>query len=92
MVKMGADVRIEIVRIMGSGKCPSGFQVGRTWIVSDNLCPEGMCSWAFHSIFPSLSTLRFNGRFPWNEEPIATVCCPDADNPVVFRLTAESAK
>jgi len=86
----GNKVRVEIVEIMGGGKCPSSkFEVGRTWIISDDKCPEGMCSWAFNSILPFVTTLRFGGRFPWKEEPVARVCCPDADNPVVFRLTVE---
>jgi uncharacterized repeat protein (TIGR04076 family) len=42
--KIGTAVRIEIIEIMGCGKCPSGFEVGRTWIVSDGLYPEGMCA------------------------------------------------
>jgi uncharacterized repeat protein (TIGR04076 family) len=88
--KIGTAVRVEIMEIMGCGKCPSGFEVGRTWIVSDGLCPEGMCAWAFNAILPSITTLRFDGRFPWREEPLARVCCPDADNPVVFQLTPES--
>ena len=88
--KKDTPVRVEIVEIMGSGKCPSGFKVGRTWTVSDGLCPDGMCAWAFNAILPFITTLRFNGRFPWSEEPKARVCCPDADNPVVFHLTPES--
>jgi uncharacterized repeat protein (TIGR04076 family) len=71
--KIGTAVRIEIIEIMGCGKCPSGFEVGRTWIVSDGLCPEGMCAWAFNAILPFITTLRFNGRFPWCEEPASVV-------------------
>ena len=63
--KIGTAVRIEIIEIMGCGKCPSGFEVGQTWIVSDGLCTEGMCEWAFNAILPFITTLRFGGRFPW---------------------------
>ena len=88
--KIGTAVRIEIIEIMGSGECPSGFEIGHTWVVSDGLCPEGMCAWAFNAILPFITTLRFDGRFPWCEEPLARACCPDAENPVVFQLTPES--
>lgn len=85
----GDAVRVEIVEIMGSGSCPSGHEIGQSWTVTASACPEGMCGWAYNSILPFLATLRFGGRFPWSEEPISRVCCPDADNPVVFRLSVE---
>ena len=87
--KKETPVRVEIFDIMGSGKCPSGLEIGRTWTVSNGMCPVGMCAWAFNAILPFITTLRFNGSFPWSEEPIAKVCCPDADNPVVFHVTPE---
>lgn len=83
-------VRVEIVDIMGGGKCPAGFEVGREWVVADSLCPNGMCASAFHSMLPYLTMLRYGGRFPWREEPMVRVSCPDGDNPVVYKLTAES--
>ena len=85
----GTRVRAEVVEIMGSGECPSGLEVGRAWVIDDYLCPQGMCVFAYNSIMPFITTLRFNGRFPWREEPMARVCCPDAGHPVVFQLTAE---
>jgi uncharacterized repeat protein (TIGR04076 family) len=85
----GNKVRAEIVAIMGTGHCPAEYGVGRGWVIGDGLCPAGMCAWAFNSILPFVATLRFDGRFPWSEEPIAHVCCPDAENPVVFRLSIE---
>ena len=83
-------VRVEIIGIMGAGKCPSGFEVGRSWVIADGLCPTGMCAWAYNALLPFITTLRFNGRFPWREEPMAHLCCPDADNPVVFNLSIEA--
>lgn len=86
---IGKPVRVEIVDIMGTGTCPSGFGVGRTWTISDEIVPEGMCAWAYNSIAPFITALRCNGRFPWRDDPVARVCCPDADNPVVFLLSIE---
>lgn len=85
----GKPVRVEIVDIMGSGNCPSGFHVGQTWVVSDAVVPKDMCAWAYNSIAPFITVLRCKGRFPWRDEPVVRVCCPDADNPVVFLLSIE---
>jgi uncharacterized repeat protein (TIGR04076 family) len=86
----GTTVRVEIIEIMGSGVCSAGLKVGQSWVVSDDFCPEGICAWAFQAMMPFISALRFGGRFPWSGERTARVCCPDADNPVVFRVTAEA--
>jgi uncharacterized repeat protein (TIGR04076 family) len=85
-VTVGHRVRIEIVEIMGGGSCPAGLSVGDVWEISDGMTPSGMCSSAWNSIMPFVTTLRFGGRFPWREEPWVRLCCPDADNPVVFRV------
>jgi uncharacterized repeat protein (TIGR04076 family) len=89
-VEHGNRVRAEIVEIMGAGRCPSGFKVGRSWILADSRCPEDMCAWACNSMLPFIATLTFGGRFPWSGEQTARICCPDADNPVVYRLTIEA--
>jgi uncharacterized repeat protein (TIGR04076 family) len=86
----GKRVRVEVVEIMGSGKCSSDLhKVGQAWVVSDAVVPPGMCAWAYNSIQPFITALRCDGRFPWRDDPVARVCCPDADNPVVFRVSIE---
>ncbi len=86
----GKAVRIEVVRILGTGKCSSELhKVGQRWVVADPAVPPGMCGYAYNAIVPFITALRFGGRPPWKDEPVATVCCPDADNPVVFRLSLE---
>lgn len=82
-------MRIEVVRILGRGTCPGGIEMGRSWIVRSGTVPEGMCGSAFHTLFPYLNALRFGAAFPWWEDGQAEITCPDAENPVVFRLTAE---
>ncbi len=85
----GRAVRIEVVGITGKGKCSSDLHtVGQSWVVSDPAVPHGMCGYAYNSICPFITALRFGGRPPWKDDPAVTVCCPDADNPVVFRLGA----
>lgn len=86
----GRPVRVEVVDIMGAGSCASGIhEVGQHWTVTDSMVPAGMCGWAYNAISPFIAALRFDGRFPWRDEPVTNVCCPDADNPVVFRVSID---
>ncbi|MBA4378819.1 MAG: TIGR04076 family protein [Gemmatimonas sp.] len=83
-------MRVEVIGIMGAGTCSSGLhEVGQSWVVDDAVVPQGMCGYAYNAINPFIMALRCGGRFPWKDEPVATVCCPDADNPVVFRLSLD---
>lgn len=84
----GRRVRIEIVEILGSGRCSIGLKPGAAWLVDSPTVPAGMCMWAWASLTPFLTPLRFGGSLPWEDEPMtARVCCPDPGNPVVFRLS-----
>ena len=68
------------------GKCEAGHKVGDEFEIGQKT-PAGMCSWAFHTLFPSAEPLEFGGAFPWEKDPDkARVACPDPDNPVVFEL------
>lgn len=85
----GRVVDIEVVEIGGSGVCSAGLAVGDRWVVDSPFVPAHICMWAWASILPMLTPLRFGGALPWEpEESNARVCCLDPDNPVVFRLTA----
>lgn len=83
-----AKIQIKVQKILERGVCPLGFKPGDTWEVKGERVPERFCSWAFQSIFPFLTVLRFGGNFfAWGmPEGKATVCCPDPANPVVFEL------
>lgn len=68
------------------GTCEAGHKVGDE-IVIEQCTPSGMCSWAFHTIFPFAEVLQFGGSFPWEADlNKTTVACPDPINPVVFEL------
>jgi len=83
----GSKVKITITEIMGRGVCPFNLKPGDSWEVQGEGVPEHFCSWAFQSILPFLTVLRFNGKFPWGGEGNkVSVCCPDPANPVVFEL------
>jgi len=76
-----------IARVISQkGTCEAGHKAGDEFIIGQET-PAGMCSWAFHSLFPFAEVLQFGGSFPWEKDPDkATVACPDADNAVVFEL------
>ena len=86
MSDSGDPVRIEIVRILEGGECPLGHEVGDVWTVESGFCPEGLCAHAYNAIEPFVFALRCGGAFPWSDRRDTEACCPDAANPVVFRL------
>lgn len=77
---------VSIRVISQKGTCDAGHRIGDEWVVREKT-PEGMCAFAFCSLFPLLTPLVFGGAFPWEADPdVTTVACPDAANPVVFEL------
>ena len=83
----GRPVRIQVTEILVGGECPVGLRPGEIWEVRDGMLPEGMCASAWNSIEQYVFALRAGGAMPWSGEPEISVCCPDAANPVVFRIT-----
>jgi uncharacterized repeat protein (TIGR04076 family) len=68
------------------GHCEAAHKVGDEFTIGDRT-PEGMCSWAFYTLFPFASALQAGGAFPWEKDrDTAIVACPDSANPVVFEL------
>ena len=83
---MAENVNIKIKEIMGAGTCPYGHKSGDEFSYPEDrgkICPS-----AYHILFPTIRVLQFGGTFPWTADPdIATLCCSDAKNPVVFQIT-----
>jgi uncharacterized repeat protein (TIGR04076 family) len=49
--------------------------------------PAGFCTWAWHDIYPVVTSLRFGGNFPWmKKEGMIISCCSDGARPVFFRI------
>ena len=49
--------------------------------------PLGFCPWAWHDIYPEVTTLRVGGSFPWMKtEGKIYACCTDGARPVFFTL------
>jgi uncharacterized repeat protein (TIGR04076 family) len=81
--------RITVKEILGAGTCRFGFKTGDVFIHPDQNPPStipNFCAWAYHEIHPVLLTLKYGGRFPWEEEHVAVACCSDSKNPAVFRI------
>lgn len=75
----------EVIARVISGSCSAGHTVGDEFVMGEKT-PPGMCSWAFHTLFPFAEVLLCGGSFPWEDEPDrATVSCPDPE-PLVFEL------
>ena len=83
---MGEVYDVAITVASQKGICHAGHKVGDRWILGLNT-PEGICASAFIAIYPYAKALRHGGTFPWAEaDGSIPVACPDADNPLVFRL------
>ena len=80
-----------IARVVSQqGDCSFGHKTGDGYELGTGT-PGGVCSWAFHAIFPAWQVLEFGGTFPWESDPDSTtIACPDAQNPVVFELKRTS--
>jgi len=55
--------------------------------------PAGFCTWAWHDIYPAVTSLRFGGNFPWmKKEGMVISCCSDGARPVFFRIERTGLK
>jgi uncharacterized repeat protein (TIGR04076 family) len=81
------DQHAVIARVISQqGTCVAGHKPGDEFRIGDTT-PDGMCSYAFQTVFPLATVLQFGGSFPWEEDPDkATVACPDPGNPVIIEL------
>ncbi|NHJ12888.1 MAG: TIGR04076 family protein [Candidatus Thorarchaeota archaeon] len=79
-------LEIEVVNILESGTCNHGHKVGDKFSTTDDC--RGICTAAYHSLYPYIVAMRSGGSFPWDKDPDVTeICCPDPKNPVVFKIT-----
>ncbi len=84
---MAERYNVQVRVISQKGTCAIGHESGDEFLIS-RTTPEGICLSAFNAFFPAMRTLMFGGTFPWSDDPdTATMACPDAENPVVFKLT-----
>lgn len=84
MARVGYPVRISVAEVI-RGECPLKYKPGDSWLVR-NLVPEGLCAIACSSLMPFVWTVNHGGSALWDDSRKCLVCCPDADNPVAFRV------
>jgi uncharacterized repeat protein (TIGR04076 family) len=80
-------IKLEIVDILGDGKCPQGHKIGDTFNYPED-CNK-ICQSALHSIFPTIQVITSGGIFPWFDHGKPNEwnrCCPDPKRPVVFKI------
>ena len=78
-------VKCEVVRILEAGTCPIGHKVGDVFSYPEDL--GKLCPPAAHSIYTYIRILQGGGTIQGKDYMEA--CCPDAANPVVFKITRE---
>jgi len=78
-------VKCEVVRILEKGTCPIEHNVGDVFRYPEDL--GKLCPPAYHSIYPYIRMLESGGTIQGKDFFEAT--CPDAANPVVFKITRE---
>lgn len=64
------------------------FQEGQEFIVNESGDkPADFCTWAWHDIFPVITTLRVGGNLPWmKKDGMVYACCTDGARPVFFKI------
>jgi uncharacterized repeat protein (TIGR04076 family) len=67
--------------------CPH-LTVGQEFLVGNHsIVPDGFCAWAWGDIQKDVTTILFDGSFPWMKQPgVAIACCTDGLMPVVFKI------
>ena len=84
---MAVDYKIVVRVVSQKDTCAAGHKVGDEWVIKGDHTPEGICLYAFNSLFPFTQVLAFGGTIPWEPNPdVTTIACPDAENPVVFEV------
>jgi uncharacterized repeat protein (TIGR04076 family) len=64
------------------------LELGQEFMVDESgAMPAGFCTWAWHDIYPAVTTLRFGGNFSWmRKEGMTYSCCSDGARPVFFKI------
>lgn len=74
--------------ISQKGSCGQGHKVGDKVVFTESGVEGKVCIHALYSMLPAVFALLFDARFPWLTGGAAkTHACPDAYNPVVFKIT-----
>ena len=67
------------------GICNAGHFVGEKIELSCH-SPGGLCGFFYHDLFPTLSVMQFEGKYPWGDPNSIDLECPDRYNLLTLRL------
>jgi uncharacterized repeat protein (TIGR04076 family) len=81
--KIKAKFRATVTGLKGT--CNAHHKIGQTFELN---CYDsgGLCGFFYHDIFPILSVMQFDGKYPWWEKDSADVECPDRYNVLSLRI------
>ena len=67
------------------GTCNANHKVGQKFELN---CYDsgGLCGFFYHDIFPNLSVMQFDGKYPWWDKDSIEVECPDRYNVVSLKI------
>ena len=76
-----------VIKLIGNrNPCHAGHKVGDEWIF-DFRPVQGLCGFAYNSLFPFAVALKTGGTFPWQSNPdVVTVSCPDGEVSNLFEI------
>ena len=87
---MPTKITIEIIDILGSGKCSMGQEIGTIYNYPEDrgkLCPS-----SFYILYPWLLVLQSGGKFSFMEEDRITLGCADYLHQVVYKIRREETE
>lgn len=80
------EYEVTIKLIGNKNPCHAGHKIGEEWDF-DFRPPQGLCGFAYNSLFPFAVALKTGGTFPWQSNPdVVTISCPDGEVGNLFEI------
>ena len=80
---LGRSVYLKVISV--KGKCDYGHKKGQVFEHPF----LGLCPYAMHTLWPYITTKRFDGKIPWEKDGKVRISCPNPDDSVVFELSVK---
>jgi uncharacterized repeat protein (TIGR04076 family) len=88
-IKMSKEI---IIRVTATeGECKVGHKVGDVFKVSP-ADSGGLCGAAYHTVFPIIAVLQWDGVLPGDDPNKIDWCCPDVKNLTTFEIVRQEAE
>lgn len=84
---------IEVIVKSVKGKCINSHKVGDKIVFGEKDIKGSICIHALYSLLPKVFAMMYGAEFHWlSDGDPPTHACPDAENPVVFKLRRKETK